>query len=212
MIHNLLAAHRLTGEGGFLDTAIGALGSLSAAVAASPLGAANATRALLRTLGLEREIKGRLSAMGPAPQETDVPREDFSPVEVYASAERISVGNDRPAELQLVVRIKDGYHINAADPGPGGSGLVPLRVGVVHGTGIAAYADYPAGEKYGAKGELLVHTGSVEFRVAVDRVGEWTGRPLLSVTYQACTDTECLAPRTVELDVSIDQGGLTEIK
>src|SRR6185436_4997689 len=117
-------------------TAIGALGSLSAAVAASPLGAANATRELLWTLGLEREIKGRLSAKGPAPQETDVLRQDLSVVEVCASAERISVDKDRPAELQLVVRIKDGYHINAADPGPGGIGLVPLRVGVVHGTGI----------------------------------------------------------------------------
>jgi hypothetical protein len=25
------------------------------------------------------------------------------------------------------------------------------------------------------------------------------------VTYQACTDTECLAPTTVELDVAIDR-------
>jgi hypothetical protein len=107
--------------------------------------------------------------------------------------------------LHLVLRIAEGYHINAADPGPGGAGLRPLRVGVINGTGVAAYADYPAGEAYGMDGEIRVHKGQVELTVVVEREGEWSGRPILAVTYQACTDTECLAPITAELDVAIDR-------
>ena len=30
-------------------------------------------------------------------------------------------------------------------------------------------------------------------------------RPLLAVTYQACTDEACLAPGRVELDIAIDR-------
>ena len=30
------------------------------------------------------------------------------------------------------------------------------------------------------------------------------GRPILIVTFQACTDRECLRPQRLELDVAID--------
>jgi len=47
----------------------------------------------------------------------------------------------------------------------------------------------------------------VELRVALERaegVGASPGRPILGITFQACADTECLAPMTLELDVAVD--------
>ena len=205
MIHNLLELHEITGEGGYLEGALGGVRSVSAAIAGSPVSATNSTRAVLRMIAAGTATAERLAAMGPAP-EIDEPGAGagFTPVEVYSSEERIGVGKDRPAQLTLVLRIKEGYHLTAADPGPGGKGLIPVRVGVVHGGGVAVYADYPAGEPYGRDGELRVYRGSVEFPVAVERTGEWSGRPIISVTFQACTESECLAPVTAELDVAID--------
>ncbi|MCG3124939.1 MAG: hypothetical protein GIKADHBN_03448 [Phycisphaerales bacterium] len=125
--------------------------------------------------------------------------------EVYAAVDRVQVGPDMPAEFGLLLRIPEGYHIPAADPGPGGEGLVPLRVGIVSGSGVVAYADYPAGEQW--REGLRVYKGTVEFNVVLEFVGPWKGRPLVALTYQACTESECLMPVTVELDVAIDRAG-----
>jgi hypothetical protein len=195
MLANLVELHAHVGDGGYLESARASLASLSAAIAESPVGAAQAVRSLLRLIST-----GAVPDQS-APEPPSKPR--FTPVEIFATEERIAVGKDHPAKLRLVLRIATGYHINAAEPGD--PTLIPLRVGVINGSGIAVYGDYPVGEKYGPQGEARVHKGSVEFDVAVERSGEWRGRPLLAVTFQACTDTECLAPMTAELDVAVDQ-------
>jgi hypothetical protein len=77
-------------------------------------------------------------------------------VEVYADAERVTVTEDAPGEVNLVVRIAEGYHVLAAEPvsdsaqGKPMPELMPLRVGLVSGQGVAVYADYPTGDPYGA--------------------------------------------------------------
>jgi uncharacterized protein len=198
MLANLVEMNEVTADDGYLVAAKGSLASLSTAIAESPVGAANAVRSLLRMAQRGMVIEtGDASA---AQAEPESPR--FTPVEIFATEERIKVGKDLPASLHLVLKIAPGYHINAAEPGD--KNLVPLRVRVINGSGIAAYADYPPGDTYGANGELRVHKGSVEFDVAIERSGDWKGRPLLAVTFQACTETECLAPMTAELDVAID--------
>ncbi len=70
--------------------------------------------------------------------------------------------------------------------------------------GVAAYADYPSGEPWTVDPSILVHKGTFELRIALERTGPIIGQPLISITYQACTDTECLEPVTVELDVALD--------
>jgi uncharacterized protein len=194
MLANLMQLHELVGNGGYLEAARASLASLSSAIAESPVGAANAVRSLLRL------ISSGAIADAAIHEEAEKPR--FTPVEIFATEERVQVGKDRPATLRLTLKIAPGYHINAA--APGSKDLLPLRVGVVNGSGIIVYADYPEGERYGDKGELRVHKGSVEFDIALERSGEWKGRPLLAVTFQACTETECLTPMTAELDVAVD--------
>ena len=59
--------------------------------------------------------------------------------------------------------------------------------------------------RYGPDGKARIHRATFNLPVVIAREGQWSGRPLLAVTYQVCTDTECLAPTTVELDVAIDR-------
>ncbi|MBL9030822.1 MAG: thioredoxin domain-containing protein [Phycisphaerae bacterium] len=208
MVHALLGLGERTGEARWREMALEGLASLSGAIAESPVGAANAARAIVRAVALWPEATEGLASAGAAQGEAGGhgrAREPEQPVEVYADRDRVLVGEEMPAEVTLSLRIAPGYHITSADPGAGGQGLSPLVIGVVGGTGLAVYADFPKGEPL-VEGGPMVHTGAVEIRVALERQGEWTGRPMLVVQYQACTETECLLPTAVELAVAIDRG------
>ena len=207
-LHNLIALKQV-------PEATGLLSGIADTLRELPLGMANAVRGVLRILidpsfqdtALAQRLRGK-------PEMADPGDDSFTPVEIYASEERLSVGPDAPASMKLVLQIADGYHVIAADPwidNPAGAvrGLLPLRVHVVGGTGVKVYADYPAGEPYQDAPEVVgrprVHHGRIEFEVAVELEGELKGRPLLAVTFHACSGTECLAPRTAELDIAIDR-------
>ncbi|MCC6676241.1 MAG: thioredoxin domain-containing protein [Phycisphaerales bacterium] len=206
LLHALLDLAERDPDKELQDEAVEVLASLSSAIAESPVGVANGVRGLFRLL---QSAPDRLTAaLGPVSDNAPpaaAETEPFSPVEVFANEERITVGPDRPAPLELFIRIAPGYHILAADPGPGAAGLMPFRIGTLAGTGLAAYADYPPGEPYGPGGETRVYKGELQVSIAVELHGAWSGRPLLGVTFQACTDTECLAPATLELDVAVDR-------
>lgn len=206
MLHALLDLHELTGDRAAFDRALAALRSASAFVAQAPAGAAVSVRALLRMLRADAAAVRAAFASDPAPRGAEP--DDFTPVEVLSAVERVRIGRDAPAAVTLRFRIAERYHINAANPGvgPEAEDLVPLRVHVVNGTGVRAYADYPEGEPYGEGGALRVHRGEFDLTVVLERDGEWTGTPLLAVTYHACRDDACLRPRTVELDVALDPG------
>jgi hypothetical protein len=51
-----------------------------------------------------------------------------------------------------------------------------------------------------------VYVGTIEFTVALelDLEAGRKGQPLIAISYQACSDSECLAPQSVELDIAID--------
>jgi uncharacterized protein YyaL (SSP411 family) len=186
--------------------------SLSGAIAAAPVGCIGATRGLLtmlrdkdlRRMLEELQRKSGAEVVAEQPTQSTEQATGWNAVEVYAAVDRVTLTEEMPAQFMLVIKIAEGHHITAAEPGPQGGSLVPLRVGIVHGGGVAAYADYPAGEPYGDG--LLVHRGTIEVPVVLELSGEWKGRPLVSVTYQACTETECLKAVVVELDVGVERG------
>jgi uncharacterized protein YyaL (SSP411 family) len=204
LINALIDLFEITGSRAHFDRALRALRSLSSFLAESPVGAAGSSRALLRVLVLEPAAVQAAFAADPIPGTR--PSDDFSPVEVLAAVERVVLAPDNPIPVTLRFRIADGFHINAADPGdsPDAADLIPLRVHIVNGTGVEVFADYPEGMPFGADGRLRVLAGEFELTIALERKGEWTGTPLIGVTYQACTEDACLAPRTVELDVALD--------
>ena len=225
MINALLDLHELTREREHLERALATLASISAAVSESPVSTANSTRALLRMLA-----SGLVKESGPsnAASRTDADSHSLhTPVEVYAGAERVTVKEDEPAEVMIKVRILPGYHaISPLSPifadGNEAPALIPFHIHVIGGTGIRVYADYPTGtplaseaveELAGAKAADDVSgvngiDGEFEMRLAIERDPDqpWKGNPLIAITFQACTDTACERPRTLELDVAIDRG------
>lgn len=208
LLHAFLDAHELTGQTRFASRAGTLLSSISGAVEASSVGAANSIRGLLRALTSEPlRTALNLDAAAPAPVPPKRARGEDA-VEIYAGVERVLVTPDEPAELQLLIRIKDGFHVIAADPGPAWDNtLRPFRIGFHNGIGVVAYADYPTGKPISVPGgaPVLAYEGSVEIRVAIEADGKpRTGKPLLFATFQACSDTECLSPATIELDIAID--------
>ena len=219
MLHALLDLADAGDDPSALDGAVSLLRSLSSAISRDPVASVNSTRGLLRLLRTDRskqdpETFARAADGAGAAGETPTPPEqpcpeapDATPVEIYAETDRLTVSPDRPAELVLLVRIAEGYHVTAADPRPSDEALVlaPCHVQVIGGEGLAAFADYPGGEEQGLAGATFrAYTDHFELRVVVEQTGELLGRPRLAITYQACTQTECLLPRTVELDVAIE--------
>ncbi len=215
-LHALLDAHELTSDDTHLQHAIATLATLIDSISTSPMGCVNATRALLRVLA-KPEVASLFtghdaqSVTGSA-EATQAAREsnplDHDPVQIFAEVERLVVGAAEPAVANILVKIENAYHVAAADPAF--SGITPFRVHVINGTGVVAYADYPEGQWYppsapaDAPGRMRAYTGSFELRIVIEREGEWTGRPLIAVTYQPCRDDACLHARTVELDIALD--------
>ena len=200
----------LTREARWAEAAGACLRSVSASLKEYPVGSVVSARALLRMLG-SRDLFAPFVDFDEREGVEDQPRGPAQPaVEVYADAERVSVSEGTPAVFSIVVRAPGGVTIVAGDAEAAeGPGLQPLRVGLITGQGVRVFADYPPGEAYGveAAGEISVYRGEAEFRVMLERaegIGAAPGRPILGITYQACTEGACLRPVTRELDVAVD--------
>jgi uncharacterized protein YyaL (SSP411 family) len=236
MVNALIDLAELTGDPGFAGQALASLDTYSGEIAENPVGACNSVRALLRLLiasesgqlapASDHAQGAPASPLRPlraadvrdqaaeeiraqrAARERATTRHGTEVVEIFAGIDRIRVAPAEPAELQLVVRIAEGWHVTAADPGASDAAkrMIPFRVAIINGSGVAAYADYPDGQPQGVSsiGTINAYRGTIELRVALERTGEWKGTPILCVMYQACSDHECLAPTTVELDIAID--------
>ncbi len=224
VIHAYLDLAEQTDDTQHLRRAIGLIASISGAIDRSPTATANSTRALLRCLRKHSEDLREMTAGLPAATSSAKDKArggaalqpqagfDAVPLQVLASTDRVELAINAPSTFSVRLVIDEPYHINAAVPVVGegfgaGTPLVGLRFGVTNGGGVRVYCDYPAGEVSGVNGELRVHRGSLDLVVVVERERDarWTGRPVLTLTYQACTETECLAPTTVELDIAIDR-------
>lgn len=218
LLHAMLDAHGLTDDPAWLDKASLLLTSLSGAVDHAPVGTLNPLRAALRMMELGATLGGRY-AFDFGKDFTPQQPEREPPVRVLANTERVEVEPDSPAVFRIAIEIKPGYHIVAAKPSANDTDsvpLMPLRVGLTKGSGVAVYADYPPGDAYkapeGVEGipEILVHHERLEFDVVLEHkpgVGVAPGVPVVGVSYQACSDTECSPPRTVELDILVDIKG-----
>jgi hypothetical protein len=198
MASALLDLHGATGRGEHLESAAATLKAMSGAIAEQPTGSVLAIRALRRMLREHPEALARATPPSAPPAPAPTARRDV--VEIAAGATRLALAPGATAEVAITLTIARGFHVNAHEPGL--PLLIPVEV-VALGAGIAIAADYPEGTPHdGPEGITLVHEGSVTIPVRVTRTGELRGARL-AVTYQACTDRECLAPRTVEVAVEI---------
>jgi uncharacterized protein YyaL (SSP411 family) len=118
-----------------------------------------------------------------------------TPGEVATSVVELGAEWASATQLNVQLSVKDGFHINAHEAGPG---LIPTTISVANGPTIAGI-DYPPGEERKfpfADVPIRVYEGSVTIAV------RFSAEPLpadvlnLSVTYQACDDSACLSPVT----------------
>ena len=216
-----LVRHHPDQAGVYAKRAVEIARAISAEIATQPVSCVNSTRAVMHLLDLG-EIDGRpiadLLAEAPdAPPPASPAPAGPRPVRVLADLEKVRVTPESPVEVRLVLEIDDGWHVLAADPVPESSdiprGLIPLRVGLISGQGVAVYAEYPEGEPYGGafaesdEADLLVHHDRVELRVVLERkegVGAGPGEPVLGVTVQPCTDDRCVEPVTLPLGIEVE--------
>lgn len=225
MIYNLLDLSALTGKSTFRSMAGGTLASLSRAIAETPVGPIEATRGLLRVVMSEPSLLDEHGMGDAAPRVEAEPfaaddaneasskdvseDEGQGPVQVYANVEEVTVRDDAPAEIELAIKIAEGWHINAHEPGV--EALVGLDVQIAGGAGIVAKVDYPAGEPLQSdsapeNARPLVHESAVYLTVRLERTSEaWQGEPRIVVRYQACTDRSCAEPQAVVLGIGIGE-------
>ncbi len=205
-LHARIDLHDATGSTTHLDECARSLAAHSAAIDRSPLGTINAVAALLRLLVRSEQLPEPL-ATAPEPERSGKGRRKASevdPVEVLAAAERVTLTPEQPhASFTVRLQIAAGWHIAAAS-----AEHHPLRLSIVNGSGVNVYADYPAPtHTLGIDGlEVPVCTGTLDIPVVLERDATIPrqGQPLIAVSYLACSDTECLEPAAVELDIAID--------
>ena len=194
MVQNLLDLYEFTDNEQYIKDASDTLRFLSSKIKTQP------TSSAISVLALNRFAESYPEYLPDQSQRTAVPAD---PVKITTSTNTLSISPTEPGELQITLKINEGYHVNAHDPGM--SQLIGLTVRII-GKGIEADVTYPPGKPYrGPLGdnELLVHSDQVTLQVRIKQTGPVQGKPRLMVMYQVCTDKVCLAPTRIVLPIDI---------
>lgn len=200
---------KVTGEERWVDWAVDALNAVSAAIQSNPISVANSTRSLMALMTSRDLVGDKYPFAGAMTSDESEQQKSTGPVTVFVSEDSVVVSEDTPAVFSIALEIAEPYHIIGSDPGnsEAAKGLIPLRVGLIEGQGVAVYAEYPEAQSFGEGEQLImINEGRVEFEVAVEKadgIGPTPGHPILGITFQPCSDTACLAPITVRLPVEL---------
>lgn len=122
-----------------------------------------------------------------------VPRPALVPkaeIEVRLEDPEVEVHPDGFAYGRLLLRVPEPFHVNTAYPSV--RWLIPTRV---EAEGAEAYASYPEGEADRYEGDV-----EIPLRIKPSEIPQVVH---LKVTYQPCTETECLAPEEKRLTLKI---------
>jgi uncharacterized protein YyaL (SSP411 family) len=187
MLLVLLELAEATGEQTYLVDFESAMTRLSGSFAGNPVGSSYATLATSRALRLFPES---------LPTERDMPS---SPIKVSAEPLALSLAVGQEAIVMVTIEIGKGHHINAHKPGM--DELIGLDISMRGGRGVLALAEYPNGDLY--RESIRVHARKIEIPVVVKRVEELSGRHVIQVRLQACTDVVCLPPQSFMLPIKI---------
>jgi Disulphide bond corrector protein DsbC len=126
----------------------------------------------------------------------------------YASLEPVARGS--AFQVAVVLKVRDGFHINARQPSE--EYLIPtdLRTEIPSPVGFKpGDVTYPKGELHTfsfSKKPLNVYEGKVIIRMALSALPTaplGAQRIPLKLRYQACSNEVCLPPVTVDVDASV---------
>ena len=199
IVHNVLDLYELTGDEAFFDRAWTDLSSFVAAMRRQGPAMVHMHHALLRAV-LAKPQRAAASPHAGAPSAADT----RLAVEVEPKILDLSGGS---ANLRITLRIAEGHHINANEPGT--ENLIATQLSLEGGAGLSIDVNYPPGasKKYPfADRPLNVYEGTVAIE-AVVRAREGSSTPSVSprlvLRYQMCSDNACFASQTTELPVSV---------
>lgn len=122
--------------------------------------------------------------------------------------QKIVVERGKSATIKLHAKIAPGYHVNSNKPHE--DYLIPLRLTLAAEPLVVEAIKYPAGhdEKYKfSEKPLNVLTGDFEVFVTVkapEKADASMHVLLGKLRYQACNDSACLTPKTLEVRVTAD--------
>jgi thiol:disulfide interchange protein DsbD len=146
-----------------------------------------------------------IAAMPSAPAQMPSGRDVVSP-SAYASLDPIGRGNS--FQLAVVLKIRNGFHINARQTSADYLIATDLRADAPAGFKPGDIS-YPKGELHTfafSKKPLNVYEGKVILRMAVSALPD---APLgaqhipLKLRYQACSNEVCLPPVTLDVDATV---------
>ena len=204
MLHNLLDLHELTGKEAYLESALAGLGSFAGALARQGQNMAHMQHVLLRALQLAPLRVAALNKSKPK----EVPDGDALAYAVEPDQIDLDAGD---AKVRITLRIEPPYHINANDPGV--SGPIPTSLELKNAGMVTMTVDYPPGHPLTAAyadEPINIYEGTVVLEATIrpgrERPDQSSPSPTLLLHYQACTDTQCLLPREVELPVTFGRG------
>ena len=197
MIFDLVSLYELTQETTYLDRARTDLESFAQLMQRMGQGAVRMHDALLRVL----ELAPKQFAQRP-PR----PSAESQPVRIAVSPQEIDLASG-PAKVRIRLDVDERYHLNAHDPGM--EGLIPLTVQLVGGDGLKLEVQYPKGnsKKFAFADEPInIYDGEILLNATIEKVGvvAANAKPKLTLKYQACDDSSCLLPQTIELPVRIE--------
>jgi len=210
MAHVLLDLYEATDDKIYYDRAGKLMEALSQSVSQRPVNAITATRAVIRMMVTHPSMFDDFGFGQDA--KTFEEYEDESgtekPLKIFASPSKINIQNDELAQLSIRLQLKPDYHIIAHEPGM--QGLQPLSIELVDVVGLEAIVTYPEPQLYegvavdpNASERLMVYTGTSEIQITLKPTGIIAGNPKLIITYQICSETECLLAQSGTLDVDI---------
>ena len=185
----------LTGEARYRDAADRTQTALGSLFERAPSGVGTAVRALASGPQLPAPPFDKQAAVDkpPAPPVARIPTgRDFVSGSVTRSAAS-------PSEVLVRLEISAGWHVNANPASL--EFLIPTRVEPTR-PATQIQAVYPKGSRYHprfSREPLSVYEGNLEIRVRSD--APLPAAEKLALTFQACDDSSCLPPETVELAV-----------
>ena len=125
-----------------------------------------------------------------------------------APVEKLTIQRGTSREVKIAAQLQPGFHVNSNTPSE--EYLIPLKLTWAKEPLQAEQVIYPKpqSEKYDfSPTPLSVFSGNFEIVTKLKAPADARNGPAImngKLRYQACNNKECLAPRTVEIAVTLD--------
>ena len=161
-------------------------------------------------IGTPAAVWGQLANFG-------LPKQQTEPVEIVTAHGVLSVNQVQPGstfQMAIVMKFAPNWHANA---NPAGEGLIPTEVilpdhaDLIFGEVVYPKADVLEIASLGGKVPVYHDEAVLGFQTTLLDSAPFGQITLpFQLTYQACSDEQCLLPKTIDVDVTIEVVGMDQ--